>query len=98
MGTHDLRVIFEWDPDRNEMLKKGRGLSFEEIAFLLGAGCLWAVTKHWNPGKYPNQRIFLIPIDGRIIAAPFIQDKGTIFLKTAFPSRKMTKIHREEQK
>ncbi len=98
MGTHVPCVIFEWDPDKNEMLKKERGLSFEEIAFLLGEGCLWAVTKHWNPGKYPNQRIFLIPIDGRIIAVPFIQDKETIFLKTAFPSRKMTKLYRQEQK
>ena len=93
-----LFVIFEWDPDKNEKLKKERGISFEEIAFLLGTGILWAVTKHWNTEKYPNQRIFLIPIDGQIIAVTFVQDKEKIFLKTAFPSRKMTKLYREEQK
>jgi len=93
-----LFVIFEWDPDKNEKLKKERGISFEEIAFLLGTGILWAVTKHWNTEQYPNQRIFLIPIDGQIIAVPFVQDKEKIFLKTAFPSRKMTKLYREEQK
>lgn len=91
-------VIFEWDPEKNEKLKKERGISFEEIAFLLGEGRLWAVTKHWNPEKYPNQRIFLIPIDDRIFAVPFIQDKESFFLKTAFPSRKLTKQYREEQK
>jgi len=90
-------VIFEWDPEKNGKLKMERGISFEEIAFLLGSGCLWAVTKHWNEGKYPEQRIFLIPVDGKIIAAPFLQDREKIFLKTAFPLRKMTKIYKQEQ-
>ena len=58
---------------------------------------LWAVTKHWNPEKYPNQKIFLIPIDDQIIAVPFVRDGQTIFLKTAFPSRKMTKLYMEEK-
>jgi uncharacterized DUF497 family protein len=91
-------VIFDWDPEKNEKIKRERGVSFEEIALLLGAGRVWAVTKHWNTEKYPNQRIFLIPIDGRIIAVPFVQDKDRIFLKTAFPSKKMTKLYNEEQK
>ena len=90
-------MIFEWDPEKNEKLKKERGISFEEIAFLLGSGCLWAVTKHSNEDKYTNQRIFLIPIDGKIIAVPFLQDREKIFLKTAFPSRKMTKLYKQEQ-
>ena len=90
-------MIFEWDPEKNGKLKMERGISFEEIAFLLGSGCLWAVTKHWNEGKYPEQRIFLIPVDGKIIAAPFLQDREKIFLKTAFPLRKMTKIYKQEQ-
>jgi hypothetical protein len=37
-------------------------------------------------------------IVGRIIAVPFVQDKDRIFLKTAFPSKKMTKLYNEEQK
>ena len=90
-------MIFEWDPEKNEKIKRERGISFEEISLLLGEGRLWAVTKHWNTGKYPHQRIFLVPIDGRIIAVPFVQDKQKIFLKTAFPSQKMTKRYREEQ-
>jgi uncharacterized DUF497 family protein len=91
-------VIFDWDPEKNEKIKRERGISFEEIALLLGAGSVWAVAKHWNTEKYPNQRIFLIPIDGRIIAVPFLRDKDRFFLKTAFPSRKMTKLYNEEQK
>lgn len=90
-------MIFEWDPEKNDCLKRQRGISFEEIALLLGNGMLWAVTKHWNPEKYPNQKIFLIPIDDQIIAVPFVRDGQTIFLKTAFPSRKMTKLYMEEK-
>ncbi|MEI6819964.1 MAG: toxin [Verrucomicrobiota bacterium] len=90
-------MIFDWDPEKNEKIKRERGISFEEIALLLGAGRLWAVTKHWNPERYPRQRIFLIPIDGQIYAVPFVQDEQTFFLKTAFPSRKMTQRYREEQ-
>lgn len=91
-------MIFDWDPEKNEKIKRERGIAFEEIALLLGAGVIWAVTKHWNTEKYPNQRIFLIPIDGRIIAIPFVQDKDRYFLKTAFPSKKMTKLYKKEQK
>jgi uncharacterized DUF497 family protein len=91
-------VIFDWDPEKNEKIKRARGISFEEIALLLGAGSVWAITNHWNTEKSPNQRIFLIPIDGRIIAVPFDQSKDLFFLKTAFPSRKMTKLYKEEQK
>lgn len=87
---------FDWDPEKNEQIKQERGISFEEIALLLGAGHVWAVSKHWNTKKYPNQRVFLVPVDGYIYAVPFVEDKECIFLKTAFPSRKLTKRYRKE--
>jgi len=87
---------FDWDPGKNEQLKEERGISFEEIALLLGSGFLWKVTKHWNEEKYPNQLVFLVPIDGYIHAVPFVKDESTFFLKTAFPSRKLTKLYKKE--
>lgn len=87
---------FEWDSEKNDQLKADRGISFEEIALLLGSGHLWRVSKHWNEEKYPLQRIFLVLIDGYIYAVPFIQEKDMVFLKTAFPSRKLTKLYRKE--
>ena len=87
---------FDREPKDNEQLKRERGVSFEEIALLLGAGHLWAISKHWNETKYPNQRIFLVPIDGYIYAVPFVERKNCYFLKTAFPSRKLTKEYRKE--
>ena len=87
---------FEWDSEKNEQIKKARGISFEEIALLLGNGQLWAVTKHWNEKKYSHQQIFLLPINGYIYAVPFIQENDIIFLKTAFPSRKLTRQYNQE--
>ena len=96
-NRHTLEdVKFDWDPEKNEQLKKERGISFEEIALLLGAGHLWAVSKHWNEQKYLNQRVFLVPIEGYIYAVPFVRDRDGFFLKTAFPSRKLTKQYRKE--
>jgi len=94
---HTLKAVkFDWDPEKNEQLKKEPGISFEEIALLLGTGKLWAISKHWNERKYPNQRVFLLPIDGYIHAVPFVRDRAGYFLKTAFPSRKLTKQYRKE--
>ena len=49
---------FDWDPEKNEKLKKGRGISFEEIALLLSNGILWKKMKNPNQGQYPNQEVF----------------------------------------
>lgn len=89
---------FDWDSAKNEQLKAERGISFEEIALLLGNGDLWSVSKHWNTRKYPNQRVFLVPVKGYIYAVPFVKEGDVFFFKTAFPSRKLTKQYQQEQK
>jgi len=33
-------VKFDWDPEKNEWLKRERSISFEELALLLAAGRL----------------------------------------------------------
>lgn len=88
---------FEWNPDKNELLKGTRGVSFEEIATLLSAGKVWKVMDHPNPETYPNQRVFLVPIDRYIYFVPFVIEKDVIFLKTAFPNRKATKQFLKEK-
>ena len=87
---------FDWDIEKNERLKKERNISFEDIALLLAAGKLWKTADHPNPEKYPNQRVFLVPIDGYIFFVPFVMENETIFLKTAFPHRKATRDYLKE--
>lgn len=89
-------VQFDWDPEKNEKIKRERGVSFEEIAFCLGDGQLWKIENHHNQEGYPNQQIFFIPIGNYVYLVPFVQKEETFFLKTAFPSRKATKEYRKE--
>lgn len=88
---------FDWDPEKNEWLKANRDISFEEIALLLSEGALWKRAQHPNSAEYPNQEVFLIPIDNYIYFVPFVIDADTIFLKTAFPHRKATKDYLKEK-
>jgi uncharacterized DUF497 family protein len=89
---------FDWNPKKNEWLKKNRKISFEEIALLLGEGRVWKVADHPNQKKYQNQKVFLVPIDNYVYFVPFVLDEEMIFLKTAFPNRKATKDYLQERK
>ena len=89
---------FDWNPEKNEWLKKNRKISFEEIALLLAEGKLWKVADHPNQKKYQNQKVFLIPIDDYIYFVPYVLEKEVIFVKTAFPHRKATGDYLQERK
>ena len=77
-----------WDSEKNEILKGKRGISFEEIAYLIESDQVIGIEE--NPG-YPNQKIYVLEIDNYAIIVPYVENDDEIFLKTAFPSRKYTK-------
>ncbi len=77
-----------WNSDKNEILKRERGISFEEIAFLIESGHIIGIEK--NQGR-PNQNIYILEIENYAYIVPFVENDKEIFLKTAFPSRKYTK-------
>ena len=77
-----------WDPQKNELLKQERGISFEEIAYLIEAGHILGIEE--NPGR-PHQKIYVLELDGYAVVVPYVENEHAIFLKTAFPSRKFAK-------
>ena len=77
-----------WSSEKNEILKHERGISFEEIAFLIESGHIIGIEE--NPG-YSNQKIYVLEIENYAFIVPFVENDKEIFLKTAFPSRKYTK-------
>jgi hypothetical protein len=77
-----------WSYDKNEILKAQRGISFEQIAYVIESGQILGIEE--NPGR-PDQKIYILEIDGYAIIVPFLEKDNEIFLKTAFPSRKYTK-------
>ncbi len=80
-----------WNAEKNQQLIEGLGISFEDVVFYLQQGVLIDDIKHPNEEKYPNQRIFLIDIEGYIHLVPYVENTKEIFLKTVIPSRKATK-------
>ena len=82
---------YAWDPEKNELLKKQRGVSFEDVVFHIEAGDEVDVLQHPNPKRYPNQKVSVVLIEGYAYLVPFVESEIEIFLKTIIPSRKATK-------
>jgi uncharacterized DUF497 family protein len=87
---------FEWNPVKNEKLKKERNISFEQIIFHLSEGDLWKTADHPNQEDYPGQKIYFVIVDEYIYLVPHVIDDEYIFLKTIIPSRKATKQYKQE--
>ena len=80
-----------WNSTKNQQLIAERGISFEDIVFCLQQGQLLDDIEHPNSNKYPEQRIFVIDVDGYVHLVPYVEDRKEIFLKTVIPGRKATK-------
>ena len=80
----------KWDEAKNKVLKKERGVSFEEIldSTFLGA------EKHRTRS---NQMVLLYEYKKYVRVVPCVVEAKYIFLKTTFPSRKYTKIFKSKQ-
>jgi uncharacterized DUF497 family protein len=84
-------MLFKWNPEKNAVLAKERGITFEEIVNMIELGAPVIETEHPNPEKYPNQKILIVEIEGYAYLVPFVQEQDVIFLKTIIPSRKATR-------
>ena len=83
---------FNYNHDKNVKLLAQRGLGFEEIIEEIANGNLLQITNHHNQKLYPNQKIFHVRCLNQVYLIPYvIENNGTVFLKTLYPSRKATK-------
>ena len=80
-----------WSAEKNEQLKKVRGVSFEEIVFHIEAGDEVDVFLHPNQERYPSQKVSVVIINDYAYLVPFMESDDEIFLKTIIPNRKATK-------
>ena len=65
---------FRWSHEKNEILKRERSISFEEIVLAIESGGLLDELKNPNELKYPNQLIFVIALDGYAYLVPYIEE------------------------
>jgi len=82
---------FRWSHEKYEQLKAERKMSFEEIVLAIEADGLLDIVRHSNPGKYPNQRMFVVAVEQYAYLVPFVEEADHYFLKTIIPNRKATR-------
>ena len=86
-----ITMRYEWNPAKNEELKKERNISFEQIVFHLSQGDIWKTADHPDQVKYPGQKIYFVIVEGYIHMVPYVTEDEYVFLKTIIPSRKATR-------
>lgn len=82
--------IFRWDNEKNERLKRNRGVCFEQVVILMEREDVLDTIEHPNQDKYPGQKIAIVGIDNYAYLVPYVQEDKGIFLMTIIPSRKAT--------
>jgi len=86
---------YKWNPGKNELLKRTRDISFEQVVLHIEQGDLIDIIDHPDQIKYRGQKILFVRIRNYIFAVPFIKDRDDWFLKTIMPSRKATRKYLE---
>ncbi len=81
----------DWNETKNIKLKLERGVGFEDVINAIHEGNLLDVRRHHNLTKYPYQKAYIVKINDYVYAVPFVEDDEKYFLKTIYPSRKLTK-------
>ncbi|MGA2545330.1 MAG: toxin [Rectinemataceae bacterium] len=75
-----------WSEEKNELLKRERGVSFEDVAALIRTHQELDILPH--PLRV-NQKIIVVRLHGYIHAVPFVEEAGGISLKTIYPNRNL---------
>jgi len=84
---YHINMRIEWNQDKNNLLKESRGVSFEQVEEEILKGDFIGPENH--PAR-ENQMRIIVKLNGYPCVIPLvIEDDGTWFLKTIYPSRKM---------
>jgi hypothetical protein len=72
-------------PERN-------AVGFEECAVLIEAGHI--LDDIDNPSRnFPDQKAYVLAVDEYVYLVPYVETDEEIFLKTVYPSRKLTALY-----
>lgn len=85
-----VNANFEWSEEKNEWLRRTRGISFEEVVHEIRRRNVLAVIDHPNQEKYPGQAVIIVNIDAYAHKIPAVRTETGYFLKTVYPNSKAT--------
>ena len=91
-------ITYNWNKEKNLLLKKERDISFEQIVSHVESGDLLDIIAHPNKKDYAHQKILIVQVKDYVIAVPFVENDNERFLKTIIPSRKLTKQYLKDSK
>lgn len=87
-----------YSEEKNRLIQRQHGISFEEVIDALEEKRIVAAFPNPNRRKYPNQVVVVVEIRRYAYVVPTVEGEESIFLKTAFPSRKYTKKYLKKKK
>lgn len=89
-----------YSEEKNLLLRATRGVGFKEIVAAIDNGKILADLAHHQEKRRKKQRILAVDIDGYAYAVPYVinQKNRTIFFKTVYPSRVLTKKYLKRRK
>jgi len=82
--------LFRWDNEKNEMLRKNRGVCFEQVVILMERGDVLDTIEHPKQDRYPGQKIAIVRIGAYAYLVPYVEKGEELFLKAIIPNRKAT--------
>jgi len=84
---------FDYNQDKNEKIFLERGITFYDVIEAIASKGILLNFENPNKNKYPNQKVLVVNVNDYAYCVPYvIQDDGTWFLKTIYPSRKFSSL------
>ncbi len=85
---------YVWDDAKNEWLRRERGISFDDVKYRLTPRDVLDDIQHPDQERYPGQRLYIIRINNLAWVVPYRRTADHVFLYTAYPSEKFTRMYR----
>ena len=85
---------YVWDSAKDELLQRERHISFDDVKYHLTSGEPLGDIQNPNQVRYPGQRLYVVRIGNRAWVVPYRRTGGYVFLYTAYPSDKFTRMYR----
>ena len=90
--------MFTWSEDKNHLLKRQRGIAFEDIAVKIAPRAVVDIIYDHNPLEHPGQHLLLVMARGYFYAVPHYRyADGSMRLITIYPSGKLMRQYRLEK-
>lgn len=83
----------EYSEEKNELLKKIRGVCFDDVLDALVHGGFVTILES-QKRMYQHQQVLVVRVNDYIHAVPLVwKSRNKAFLKTVFPDRKLQKLY-----